>query len=371
MVAQKIQERFIKWTTPLKATPAAAILADVTKTKKQLIAENILLRQQLIVLNRHAPRAEFKPLDRFILVVLASLLKNWQQALLILKPDTLLRWHRQGFKLIWMFKSHAKSKTRKPKISPETIALIKKMAKDNKLWGAERIRGELLKLNIKVAKRTIQKYMGQVRTNTAPTGQKWNTFLKNHTSEIWAGDFLPITTLFFKQIYAFFIVEHGSRKVVHFGVTRHPTQEWVAQQLKEATPFEQKPKYLTRDLDSRFGHKFDEIAKASGIEILKTAYRTPKMNSICERFLGSIRRECVDHLFVFNERQLSRVLKEYVEYFNYSRPHQGIKQALPQSPVSKSSQNQGKTNTTRVVENGKITALPILGGLHHNYQRAA
>ena len=370
--AQKVQERFIKGTTPLKVGLMVGTLVDFSKSKKELIAENILLRQQLIVLNRQVKKPEFKPLDRLIFVVLASFVKDWKQTLLILKPDTLLCWHRQGFKLFWKFKSKAKSKVRKSKISPETIALIKKMAKENKLWGAERIRGELLKLNIKVAKRTIQKYMCQVPPpDTAPTGQKWSTFLKNHSSEIWACDFLPVTTLFFKQFYAFFIVKQGSRKVVHFAVTRHPTQEWVTQQLKEATPFEQKPKYLIRDWDSRFGHKFDEVAKASGIEILKTAYRTPKMNSICERFLGSVRRECLDHLFILSERQLSRVLKEYVGYFNQSRPHQGIKQALPDSPAPKSSQAQNNTKTTGLSESGKVIAFPVLGGLHHNYQKAA
>jgi transposase InsO family protein len=370
-LAQNCQARFVKWTTPPKATPAVASLADVAKTKKQLMAENALLRQQLIVLNRQVPKADFQPLDRFILMILASLVRDWKQALLILKPDTLLRWHRQGFKLLWKIKSKAKSNERKPKISEETIVLIKKLAKENKLWGAERIRGELLKLDIKVAKRTIQKYMREVRTSTAPTGQKWSTFLKNHADEIWACDFLPVTNLFFKQIYALFIVEHGSRRVVHFGVTRHPTQEWVTQQLKEATPFDHKPKYLIRDRDSRFGHQFDTIAKASGIEVVKTAYRTPKMNSICERFLGSAKRECLDHLFILSERHLARVLKEYVEYFNHCRPHQGINQALPVPQIPGTFPDKGEASTIQLTESGKIIALPVLGGLHHSYQRAA
>jgi transposase InsO family protein len=381
-VAQKVQERFIKWTTPLKAALMVDALADVAKTKKQLLAENALLRQQLIVLNRQVNKPEFKPLDRFIFVVLASLVADWKQALLILKPDTLLRWHRQGFKLLWKLKSRARSKERKPKISEETIALIKKLAKENKPWGAERIRGELLKLNVKVAKRTIQKYMRQVRTTTAPTGQTWGTFLKNHADEIWACDFLPVTNLFFKQIYAFFIVEHASRRVVHFGVTSHPTQEWVTQQLKEATPFDHKPKYLIRDRDSRFGHQFDAVARASGIEVLKTAYRNPKMNSICERFLGSVRRECLDHLFIFGERQLGRVLKEYVHYFNQYRPHQGLKQTIPNfvKPLKTSSKDAPDLvsfDEPRLIEIAKakpardnLIALPVLGGLHHHYYQA-
>ena len=368
-LAQNFQERFVKWTTPLKAASMVGTLADVAKTKKQLLTENALLRQQLIVLNRQVNKPEFKPLDRFIFVVLASLVADWKQALLILKPDTLLRWHRQGFKLLWKLKSRARSKERKPKISEETIALIKKLAKENRLWGAERIRGELLKLNVKVAKRTIQKYMREVRTTTTPTGQTWGTFLKNHADEIWACDFLPVTNLFFKQIYAFFIVEHSSRRVVHFGVTSHPTQEWVTQQLKEATPFEHKPKYLIRDRDSSFGHQFDAVARASGIEVLKTAYRTPKMNSICERFLGSVRPECLDHWFIFGERQLYSVLKEYVGYFNQYRPHQGLNQTIPLKTLASSHSDHKLKNNQ--LENGKVISLPILGGLHHTYKRAA
>jgi transposase InsO family protein len=368
-LAQKAQAHFIQWTAPLKTAPMIGTLADVAKTKKELIAENALLRQQLIVLNRQVKKPEFKPLDRLIFVMLASLVKEWKQALLILKPDTLLRWHRQGFKLVWKLKSRAGSKERKPKISEETIVLIKKLAKENKLWGAERIRGELLKLNVKVAKRTIQKYMREVRTTPVPTSQNWNTFLKNHAEEIWACDFLPVTTLFWGQIYAFFIVEHGSRRVVHFGVTRHPTQQWVTQQLKEATPFDHKPKYLIRDRDNRFGHQFDLVAKASGIEVLKTSYRTPKMNSICERFLGSVRWECLDHWFIFSERQLSRVLKEYVGYFNQYRPHQGLNQAVPAQILLSPQIDQNSKNNQ--LENGKVIALPVLGGLHHAYQRAA
>ncbi len=223
---------------------------------------------------------------------------------------------------------------------------------------AERIQGELLKLGIKVAKRTIQKYMRQARKSPSP-GQTWSTFLRNHSSDIWACDFLPVVDLFFGQLYAFFLVELGTRRVVHFGVTRHPTDEWTAQQLREATAFGAGPKYLIRDNDTKFGAKFQKVADDTSIKILKTPIATPKANSICERFLGSVRREALDHFLIVNERQLGRILKAYVEYFNKDRPHQGIGQAVPEP-------KQNRSNSE-----GKVISFPVLGGLHHRYERAA
>ena len=221
-----------------------------------------------------------------------------------MQPDTLLRWHRELFRLYWKHKSKATS--RKPKVAEETIALIREMAKDNRLWGAERIRGELLKLGLRVSKRTIQKYMRTIRTQP-PRGQKWCTFLRTHAADIWACDFLQITDLFFRPLFAFFLIELKSRKVVQVGVTRSPTDAWVAQQLREATPYGQAPKYLIRDNDSKFGPSFARVAWTSGIKILKTPYHAPRANAICERFLRSVRQECLDHLLIFQEKQLQRV----------------------------------------------------------------
>lgn len=354
---QSIHNKFIEVTKPTGSSRLTATLKDVFRPRSLLLAENALLRQQLIVLERQVKRPAFKRRDKFLLVVLASLVKSWREALLILQPDTLLRWHRQGFKLLWTIKS--KAKKRKPRIDPQTIALIKQMAQENPLWGAERIRGELLKLQIKVSKRTIRRYMKQVRP-TRPSNQNWKTFLHNHAKDIWACDFLPVVDLFFGHLYAFFIVELSSRRVVHFGVTRHPTDEWSAQQLREATGFGEQPKYLIRDNDRKFGRAFERVAQDSGIEILKTPIRAPKANAICERFCGSVRRELLDHLFILIERQLYRVLKDYVDYFNRARPHQGIAQRLPVPP-----------NEYWPVAEGKIVSKKRVGGLHHSYQRVA
>ena len=294
-----------------------------------------------------------------LLVLLARMVQTWKQALFIVQPETLLRWHRQGFKLFWKYKSRAASLT--PRISQETVALIKEMARDNRLWGAERIRGELLKLGIRVCKRTIQKYMRQVRT-TRPRGQTWSTFLQTHAQQIWACDFLAVTDLLFHSLFAFFIIELHSRKVIHVGVTRCPTDAWTAQQLREATAYGVGPKYLIRDNDGKFGVTFDRVAKTSHIEMLKTPYSAPRANAICERFLGSVRRECLDHLLILHEKQLQRVLNAYVMYFNRARPHQGIKQHIPEPPTKPLPPDP---------TGGKILSFPVLGGLHHDYRRSA
>jgi putative transposase len=234
------------------------------------------------------------------------------------------------------------------------------MATENRLWGAERIHGELLKLGFSVAKRTIRKYIARVHPSQ-PSSQNWSTFLKNHAKDVWACDFLPVIDLFFRTIYAFFIVELSSRRVVHFGVTSNPTDAWIAQQLREATPFGQIPRFLIRDRDGKYGEVFTRVVKGGSIEVLKTPYRAPKANAVCERFLGSVRRECLDHILVLGERHLHRVIKEYVEYFNRARSHQGIGQRIPKR-LNSVPEKLGKA---------KIIAFPVLNELHHDYRLVA
>jgi transposase InsO family protein len=235
------------------------------------------------------------------------------------------------------------------------------MARNNRLWGAERIRGELLKLGIYVCKRTIQKYMRTVRTYQ-PRGQTWATFLRNHAAQAWACDFLQVTDLFFRPLFAFFVVELKSRQVINVSLTRSPTDSWVGQQLREDTPYGHAPKYLIRDNDNKFGSCFARVAATSGIKILKTPYHAPRANAICERFMRSVRQECLDHLLIFQEKQPQRVLKAYVAYFNQARPHQGIGQQIPERLRSVPyAQDAGN----------KVIAIPVVGGLHHDYHRAA
>ena len=232
------------------------------------------------------------------------------------------------------------------------------MAGENRLWGAERIRGELLKIGVRVAKRTVQRSMVVVRRR--PSGaQTWATFLGNHRHQIWACDFLQLSDAWFRPIFAFFLIDLGSRKVVQVGVTREPSSAWVAQQMRNATPAGLGPRFIIRDRDDKFGRDFDRAAQGVGARVLKTPVRAPRANAVCERFLGSVRRECLDHVLVLGEQHLLEVLVDYSRYFNEARPHQGIGQLVP---VGSSSAAAG---------NGAVVALPVLKGLHHDYRRAA
>lgn len=243
----------------------------------------------------------------------------------------------------------------------DTIDLIQQMARDNPLGGAERIRGELLKLGIRVSKRTIQQYT-RPAPQSRPPGQTWATFLRNHAHQIWACDFVQVTDLLFRPLFAFFLVELESRRVVHVGVTRHPLVGRVAQQLREAPPYGERPRFLLRDNDGKYGARFAQVAEASGITVVRTPVRAPRANAIIERFLRSVRQECLDHLLLLGARHLRRALGEDVADFNRDRPHQGRGQAVP-VPA-------GPPEPPRL-DGGTVIAIPILGGLHHTYRRAA
>jgi transposase InsO family protein len=328
---------------------------DLTRSKPELVLENMLLRQQLIVLKRQAKRPALTWRDRTLFVLLASRLRTWKRALVIVQPETLLRWHRDLFRRVWRRKSRPR-KRGKPPLPDDLVAVIKKMAKENRSWGAERIRGELLKLGVRVSKSTIQRYIYELRKPGSPR-QTWATFLRNHATEIWACDFLQTYDLFFRAVFVFVIIELGSRRLVHYGVTRHPTDAWVAQQLREATPIAQGPRYLIRDNDRKYGSSFARVAAGTGMEVLRTPYGAPKANAICERFVGSVRRECLDYFLILSERHLHRVMKGYEQYFNHARPHQGIGQRIPCQLVQGAELSRSK----------QVISRPVLGGLHHDY----
>jgi len=346
-----LQEGIKLWTKPASSVLIIGTLLDLTRNRTYLVVENALLRQQLIVLNRQIKRAQLTNPDRFRLVVLSHFTKFWKQALHIVQPDTLLRWHRELFQFYWRRKSQGK-----PKLSPETIALIQEMAQENRLWGAERIRGELLKLGIAVGKRTIQRYMLKERKSRSST-QTWAIFLKNQAGNTWACDFTVVTDWLFRQWYVFVVRELKTRQIIHTGVTKFPTDEWTAQQLREATPWRRGPKYLIRDRDSKYATHFSTVT--AGMKELKTPYRTPQANGVCERFMGSLRRECLDHILIYDYQHLERVTTEYMSYFNQERPHQGIEQRTPDH------YDQTRSKPTR----GQISSKAILGGLHHSYSR--
>ena len=359
-ILDRLQERIKHWIKPATSVLLVGILSDLTRSRTDLVIENALLRQQLIVLNRQIKRPRLTNPDRFRLVFLSHFTKFWKQALHIVQPDTLLRWHRELFRFYWRRRSQGK-----PKISPETIALIQKMAKENRLWGAERIRGELLKLGIEVSKRTVQRYMPKEKKTGSsghivpmPFRENWATFLKNQAGGIWACDFTVVYDWLFRQWYVFVVMELKTRRIIHTGVTKYPTDKWTAQQLREATPWSQGPKYLVRDRDKKYATHFS--AAAGSIKEVETPYRTPEANGICERFMGSLRRECMDHILIHDDKHLRRVVTEYTAYFNQERPHQGIGQRIP---------NQYDLTRSKPTR-GQIISKAILGGLHHSYARA-
>jgi putative transposase len=273
------------------AAPVFGLVTDLFRPRRLLLAENVLLRQQLLVLRRQIKRPNLTAFDRAVIVIASAITSAWRESVLLVKPETILRWHRQGFQMFWRWRTrHQKPQ---PRISVDTIELIRRMARENRLWGAERTRGELLKLGIRVAKRTIQRYLKRgVRPRR--TDQRWATFLENHSKNIWACDFVQTYDIWFRPIFAFFIINLRTREVVHVSATRAPSQQWTAQQLRNATPFGKGPRFLIRDRDCKFGTEFDRAAQALGTRVIKTAVRTPDMNATCERFLGSVRRECLD-----------------------------------------------------------------------------
>jgi len=240
-------------------------------------------------------------------------------------------------------------------LTDDIVDLIRQIAQENLSWGAERIRGELLKLGLRVSKSTIQKYMYKVRKRGSPK-QIWATFLRNHATEIWACDFLQTYDLFFRSLFVFVIVEPGSRRLVHFGVTRNPTDAWLAHQLREATPFAQGPRYLLRDNHRKYGGSFARVATGTGIKVLRTPFGAPKANAICERFLASVRRECLDYFLILSKRHLYRVMRDYQWYFNHARPHQGVGQRIPCQPAQRASPSS----------NAQMISRPVMGDLHHD-----
>jgi putative transposase len=353
-VAKAIREAL----RPRPCSIVGGLATDMLRSRSELLTENVLLRQQLIVAARKVKRPVFRRHERTLITLLVAAHSRWREALLLVKPETVLRWHREGFRLLWRWKSQP-TKPPAPRVSPDLVELIRRMASENRLWGAERIRGELLKPEIRVAKRTVQRYMRKSRQPRPPHGQSWHTFLHNHT--VWACDFLQVYDVWFRPIFAFFIVDINTKQVVHVGVTRHPTAQWTAQQMREATPFGVGPELIIRDNDGKFGADFDRAAKGAGIRVLRTAVQAPLMNSVCERFLGSVRRDCLDHIVILGERHLEHVLKEYCfNYFNIARPHQGIGQRVPTEPAF-----------TASADPAIVVGVPVLGGLHHDYCAAA
>jgi len=324
------------------------------KSRQSMALEIIALRHQLDVLQRNTKRPRLNPSDRALWTVLLHVLPNWRRQLTIVQPDTVVGWHRAGWRLYWRWR--CRSVRGRPKVSAEIRGLIRKMSSENRLWGAPRIHGELLKLGYDVCETTIAKYMAR---NPGPSAQTWRTFIWNHMSEMVAVDFLTVHTATFKTIYVFVILSLERRRVIHFNVTTNPTAEWTSLQLTQAFPFDSAPRFLIRDRDGIYGKQVVDTIETLGIKQVVISRRSPWQNGYCERVIGSIRRECLDHIIVLNDRHLRRVLKEYFAYYHEARTHLGLEKDTPISRL------------TQAIDAGPIKSEPVLGGLHHRYFRDA
>ncbi|HEX9867221.1 MAG TPA: integrase core domain-containing protein [Candidatus Tectomicrobia bacterium] len=338
----------------------ALTIAALLKPKALLVAENLCLRQQLLVLQRRHPRPRLAHADRRFWIIACRWFSDWRKSLLVVKPETVLGWHRRGWRFYWHWRSQRKQKAGRQRIPLELRALIRRMASANPLWGQRRLQTELARLGFRVSVRTVAKYMRRPYDGRPSPG--WRKFLKRHAADIWACDFFCVQAIFFWTFYVFFVIHHASREVLHVQATHHPTAAWAAQQIVEACAWAREPPhYLIHDRDSRYGAAFDRRLQRLGIRQIRTPCRAPRANAIAERWVRSARTECLDHMFIFNESQLRRVLGEYMIYFNHWRPHRSIGQRTPCQPRQTVSGHKGR----------KIIARPVLGGLYHVYELAA
>jgi transposase InsO family protein len=329
-------------------------LLDLFRIRTNLIFENALLRQQLIIYQRSVKRPKITPQDRILLVWLSRLFSGWKESLMVVRAATVVGWHRKGFKHYWRWKSR---RVGRPAIDWTLIKLIRRMHKENPFWSPQRIQGELAKLGLTTSDNTVLKYMGKPKPD-ADKRQSWRTFLKNHTKNTVAIDFLVVRTLFFKAIYVFVAFSHDRRKILHWGVTSRPHSEWAIQQLRETFSFDNTTKYVIRDNDKIFSENFKHHIKCFGLKDTPTAPHSPWQNPFAERVMGTLRRECLDHVIILNENHLRAVLTEYVdEYYNIARTHMSLNK---DSPIPRPVQTDGK-----------IVSKLILGGLHHIYTRVA
>jgi transposase InsO family protein len=330
-----------------------ASLRGAVRNRSDLVAENVLLRHQLAVLTRPTRRRpRLRTRDRLLWVLARRLRRDWRRHLVVVRPETVVRWHRQAWRLFWRWRS--RSRLGRPRLSPEVRALIARMSQGNPLWGSERIRGELLKLGIAASNRSIRRYRGQPPRRPS---QSWRTFLRNHAATIWAADLFTVQTMTFRTLYVLLFVTHGRRELVHVHVTAHPTAAWVWRQVVEATAWGRRPRHLVRDRDAVYGGDFIRRASGLGIETVLTPVRAPRANAIAERVVRTLRTDCLDHVIALDERHLRTILAEYVAYYNTERPHRSLGLESPRT--------RGRPT------NGAIRARPVLGGLHHIYQRAA
>ena len=335
------------------------------RSNRRLAAENLFLRKQLALFQERGIKSRRTDEPTRAVLVWLSKAFNWRSALVIVQPATLIRWHKSGFRQYWKFKC----RPGRPAIPSELRILIREMGSANPTWGEERIANELLlKLGLRISPRTVRKYMPKRLGGEPSRGagdQNWSTFVRNHAEAIVACDFFTVATATFKVLYVFVVVEHATRRILHFNVTQHPTSDWVLQQLREAVPDEHGYEFLIRDRDAKFSNRLDESVRNLGLQTLKTPARTPQANGLCERTIGTIRRECLDYLIPMGEEHLRRLLSEWVGHYNSARPHSALGPGLPdhagKDPIAL------QAHRHELPPGALAIARPVLGGLHHEY----
>src|SRR5437660_6221615 len=340
----------------ISLTTLFVTLSSIFRSRAALQLENLALRHQVGVLQRSASkRPRLTPVDRLLWVWLSGIWSGWRSALAIVQPDTVVAWHRAGFRRFWTWKVR-RGQPGRPVISREVRDLIRKMCRENPGWGAPRIHGELLKLGIDIGESSVSKYMVRYRK---PPSQTWRTFRENHAQQLVSIDFFTVPTIRFRILYVFLVLAHDRRRILHFNVTARPTADWTGQQLREAFPFAQLPRYLLRDHDAIFGDDFREQVRDMGICEVLSAPRAPWQRAYIERVIGSVRRECLDHMIVLHETSLRRTLTSYFDYYHRSRTHLSLGKDAPEP------------RAIHPPEMGSVVALPLVGGLHHRYERRA
>ena len=334
-----------------------ASIPRLFRTHRSLWLENLALRQQLAVLKRRHPRPRITRLDRLFWVLASRFWSGWKQVLIIVDPETVVRWHRARFALYWRAISRVPRIFGRKRLSKEVRDLIFRMVAENPTWGAPRIHGELLMLGFDVSERTVSRWMRRAPRDPEPA-KRWMAFLRNHREVIAARDFFTVPTVTFRVLYCFFVLSHDRRQILHFNVTRHPTSGWIAQQLREAFPYGTTPKYLIFDRDAKYGLEVPLVARSMDISCIRPSFRSPWQNGVAERWVESCRSDLLDHVIAFNELHLKRLLQEYVAYYHGDRTHLGLSKGTPNGRI-------------RSASSGRVMAIPRLGGLHHRYERAA
>jgi len=348
------------------------LLSDLVKgvalafrPRRSLEAEVLFLRRQLSLYVERGVNPRRIDAATWVSLAVLSRLFDWRSALIVVRPETLIRWHRAGFRLFWRWKS----RSGRPAIPMELRELIRRMARENPLWGQERIANELrIKLGLQVSPRTVRKYLPRAPTGCPRGDQRWSTFLKNQAQAIVACDFFVTVTCGFRLIYVFVVMEHRSRRLIHCNVTAHPTALWTRQQLREALGYETRYGFLIHDRDSIFSLELDHSVGSLGLRVLRTPPRCPMANGVCERVIGTIRRECLDWLIPFSEAHLRRILKSWVAHYNRGRPHMALGPGVPDPPAGVSRSMPKSRHFLADFES--VRSKAVLGGLHHEYSLA-